>query len=73
MQGAYGLISINCPVARIFEVSVAILQFIQCLMGRQCRLKRCELVGPLGIYKLVAECVNQSTVYLPCWMNQWLH
>ena len=26
-------------------MSVAILKFIQCLMGSQCRLERCKLVG----------------------------
>jgi len=28
-------------------VSVAILKFIGCLMGSQCRLERCRLAGPL--------------------------
>ena len=28
-------------------MSVAILKFIGCLMGSQCRLERCRLAGPL--------------------------
>ena len=36
------------PVARVLQKSVAVLKFIRCSTGSQCRLKTWEMAGRLG-------------------------
>jgi len=44
-------------------VSVAILKFIGCLMGSQCRLERCELAGRLDWW---CATVRAATFWTHC-------